>query len=118
MEGLRLLYEKNTNGTWTNNLYVSNGVTFVVQLNNNNDVIGIKVNGTASANTDFVFIERAPVSISGYPLIENGCPSGGSNSTYGITTRIYHSGFSFTDYYDYGSGLNIPYGEMFESFSS
>jgi len=115
---MSFLYEKNTSGTWTNNSYALNGVTFEVQLNNDNDVIGINVNGTASTNTNFLFIERAPISISGYPLIENGCPSGGSNNTYSITTRVYHSDFGFTDYYDYGSGLKIPSGEMFKSFSS
>ena len=41
----------NTDGTWTNNQYQLNGVTFDLQTNVNGDITGIKVNGTSSALT-------------------------------------------------------------------
>jgi hypothetical protein len=41
----------NTDGTWTNNQYQLNGVTFDLQTNANWNITGIKVNGTSSALT-------------------------------------------------------------------
>lgn len=40
----------NTSGTWSGNVYTLNGVTFEVLTDSADNVLGIKVNGTASAN--------------------------------------------------------------------
>lgn len=43
----------NTGGTWTNNDYVLNGLTFTVNTDDGGNVTGITVTGTASGNTYF-----------------------------------------------------------------
>ena len=40
----------NTDGTWTGNAYVINGITYTILTDSNNNVIGIKANGTAICN--------------------------------------------------------------------
>ena len=48
------LKANNTLGTWSGNTYTLNSMTFTLMLDADNNVIGIKVNGTASANTSFI----------------------------------------------------------------
>ena len=44
----------NTSGTWNGNAYTLNGVTFTLQTDTSENITGIKLNGTASANAIFV----------------------------------------------------------------
>lgn len=44
----------NTTGTWTNNKYVINGISYQVLQDESGNVTGIKVSGTASARADFM----------------------------------------------------------------
>ena len=94
----------NTSGTWSENSYTLNGVTFKILTNSNNDIIGVKANGTASAYTVF-YINRKTTKNwlqSDVSYIANGCPSGiglysisvGDNIT--ATYRDEGNGVSFT----------------------
>lgn len=86
----------NTVGTWTDNSYVLNGITFVF-----NDDGSVAVSGTASA--------LCSINITGsYDLngsyIISGCPSGGATSTYSL--RVY-DGNSTNIADDTGSGVTF-----------
>ena len=83
----------NTSGTWTGNNYVLNGVTFAVQVDSDDNVVGIKVNGTASANTSFTFLTynssattENTLPVGSYVL--SGCPSGGSTDSYYLVAYV------------------------------
>lgn len=45
----------NTAGTWSGDAYALNGVTFTLNKDENGRIVSIKVNGTASANTFFIY---------------------------------------------------------------
>jgi hypothetical protein len=49
----------NTSGTWTGNQFVRNGVTFTLLTDNSNNVTGIKVYGTPTAEFEFTITSRA-----------------------------------------------------------
>lgn len=81
-DGIKTL---NTSGTWNGKVYSINGLTFEVILDNGNNVTGILVKGTASANTFFPIgiIPNADIPTNG---IATGCPAGGVQySTYQIS---------------------------------
>ena len=71
----------------------------------------ITVNGTASAESTFTFanktrlIEAGWLRYVGKEIIVNGCPSGGSDSTYDISVARIMSDSNFA--YDYGSGCTF-----------
>lgn len=48
----------NTSGTWSGNTYTLNGVTFEVLTDSADNVLGVKVNGTASASTNFGLTDK------------------------------------------------------------
>ena len=50
-----ILSNNGGSSAWTNNARVINDITFTILTDSNNNVIGIKVNGTASANTYLIF---------------------------------------------------------------
>ena len=92
----------NTSGTWTGNVYVHNGLTFELLIEDGN-VTGIKVTGTATANEVFI-ITRSPqddLTLAEGNYVLSGCPSGGSASTYYV--GINHNGVSYG--YDTGNEL-------------
>ena len=70
-----------TSGTWSNNDYTLNGVTFTVLTDSDGNVTGIKVNGTAPADTAL----SIPVDTNKLygDLYFVGC-SGGSSNTYNV----------------------------------
>lgn len=90
----------NTGGTWSGNAYTLNGVTFTVLTDEDDNVTGIKVTGTASANTNFVIAEN-PV-FDGQAVM-SGCPSNGSDSKY----FLQYSNNMTADYKDVGSGISV-----------
>ena len=94
---LAYLKEKNTSGTWVDNKYTLNNVTFTV-----NDDMTISTSGTANANTSFYLKnEGEDCPFTNYKLY--GCASGGSNNTYYL--RI--SDVTTSSNNDYGSGASI-----------
>ena len=107
------LKSANTTGTWSGNVYTHQGLTYTIQTDSANNVIGILVTGTASGNTSFYIIATStPVSFD-TDMILSGCPSGGTYSTYGF--RGQDGSFA-----EYGSGVTIPanngvYGRIFVS---
>ena len=98
----------NTAGTWTGNAYVYNGVTYTILTDDANNVIGIKVNGTASANSGLRISGNASTFLTdGVDYKMKGCPSGSSTSTYYfVLATTFDSGRSV---YEYGSGLTFTY---------
>ena len=80
----------NTDGTWNDNVYTLNDVTFTVDTTNKT----ITVNGTASAYTYF-YIDPTQLNnmIEGHKYLMYGCPSGGSWGTY----CLYLAGGYFLD---------------------
>lgn len=80
----------NTSGTWSGNVYTRNGVSFNVITDNDNNILGIKVTGTASAETVFVITN----SIGGLHFENNTTykinaftSDGGSTTTYSFQVR-------------------------------
>ncbi len=86
----------NTGGAWTDNNYVYNGLTFAI-LTDDDNVVGIKVTGTASAQTDLRLTSTFDVEADS---ILNGCPANGTSGTY--TLRMSNVGS------ETGSGLSVP----------
>ena len=79
-----------------------NGITYKI-----NDDGTILVTGTSSGNSFLVLVNPVSGLVPGTNYILNGCPSGGSASTYSL--RIYTSG-SYE--WDGGSGLSFAYGSQ------
>lgn len=91
----------NTVGVWSGNTYAIYGLTFELEVDGDGNVIGIKVNGTASVAISFWFQSpTAKFSVEKGSIL-TGCPSGGSDSTYGWGV----SGYSW----DYGNGTVMVY---------
>ena len=72
----------NTNGTWSGNAYTYRGITYTLQTDNDGNVIGIKCTGTASLESVFRVSVENLSTLTDNTYIANGCPSGGSASTY------------------------------------
>lgn len=89
----------NNSGTWTGNTYVLYDVVHEVLTDDYGNVTGINVSGSPSNNyrTLFYIILNTAVPIG----VMNGCPSGGSSSTYELLCN------SSTAAHDYGNGVNI-----------
>jgi len=92
---LNSLKGHNTSGTWNNNIYTLNNLTFTI-----NDDLTIKVNGTANAQTIFRIAKNPTISGT---MVLNGCPSDGDYNKYFL---IYSNNVD-TSYRDEGSGVNI-----------
>lgn len=92
---LTTLQSNNTSGTWNNGAYTLNGITFT-PVYNNNQLQYINVNGTANDASVFQLGKITPPTTSQIYTL-NGCPSGGSPSSYRL----------WLDYVggDYGSGI-------------
>lgn len=72
---------QNVSGTWVDNVYTWNGVTFTI-----NEDFSITVNGTATgSNGVLVLSEPGGFSIEEGNWVLSGCPEGGSASTYSIS---------------------------------
>lgn len=62
------LKEANTVGTWSGNSYTLYGITFTVLTDSDENVIGIKANGTASAQSNFILKTNFTLSNVSYNL--------------------------------------------------
>ena len=97
---------RNSGGSWNNNVYTLNNVTFTIQQNDAGDIIGILVGGSqATANTFlyFCFAEDSEYLVAETSYTFNGCPTGGGNSSFrlqisdDVTTKLdTGSGVTFT----------------------
>jgi len=99
----------NTAGTWTDNAYTRNGVTFTILTDDDENVIGVKVTGTAIANTNLMIEDSNSLlnGLAGKEVIMNGCPSGGSEGTYSLIR--YSADVEPINAYDTGSGVTYTY---------
>ena len=106
---LESLKSYNTVGTWSGNSYQRNGVTFDVQTDVNNYVIGIKATGTASTSSTFVIVDNIVNPFGG--MVLNGCPVSGSASAYEIRFiyKDQNDGW-LGQAYDFGDGVTIGNG--------
>jgi len=78
------LKEFNTSGTWVDNTYSYHDLSFVALVDENNLVTGIKVKGTANANTEFRLSNQSGYGSNVYKgATLNGCTSG-SSDTYAL----------------------------------
>ena len=86
--------------------FTSNGVTFLVQSDGS-----VIANGTATANTFYIFHQRATkansLTLPNGKYILSGCPSTGSNNTYKINANRTHNGSSDVYGSDVGQGLEL-----------
>ena len=103
---LAILKSNNTQGTWSDNVYTLNNVTFTVSTNVEGYVTKIVLNGTASASAPLNLMASG-VHNDWIGNIVNGAPSGSSGST------SYIGGWNSTDntglgVYDFGSGMTLP----------
>lgn len=94
----------NTLATWSGNTYTRNGITFTVLTDANDNVMGIRANGTATAETTFYQIYNTKLPIASGQYVINGCPSGGSDTTYRMQLRNGQEWFGET-----GSGRTFTY---------
>lgn len=95
----------NTSGTWNDNVYTHNGVVFTLNTDDGDNIVGIKANGTATANVNFILAKKQRLDkLASGTYIMNGCPAGGAPD--GTT---YFLGFYAPNKaaYDFGSGANI-----------
>ena len=98
----------NTGGTWSGNVYALNGVTFTVQTDADGNVTGIKVNGTASAQTVLTFTnELDDILTASTAYYLNGC-SGGSNETYEL--RLYNPS-TYGAFWNYSGDTSFTYSD-------
>ena len=72
----------NITGTWSDLTYTHSDITFTILTDAANNITGIKVNGTASADARFDLAYQHLFAAGSYTV--NGCPAGGSSSTYRI----------------------------------
>ena len=95
----------NTTGTWTGNTYSVRGIEFKFS-EQDGYVTSIKVSGTATG----IAIVRIYSNNTGIPAnnyIANGCPSGGSSSTYYQRLHDVNSSSGGTTKFDYGAGVSV-----------
>lgn len=77
---LTAIQAMNTGGTWADNIYTWNGVTFTV-----NSDFSVTVDGTATGGNAVLVLSRTGgFSIEEGSWILSGCPEGGSGSSYSI----------------------------------
>lgn len=106
--------QRNTSGTWTNNSYTWNGVTYALTVDSQDNVTNIALSGARSgesflylANQDDIYTYST--GIAGNQMTLNGCPANGGSDKYYLSTWISGSGTKS----DYGSGVNATYPASF-----
>ena len=100
----------NTGGTWNDNVYTRNGITYTVNSDGSVDVSTGQ--GTSSANTAFTV--ATGVSIKKGKYILSGCPSNGSSSTYQFLAYVTPS----ISVYEKGTGKDFELSSDVESSGS
>lgn len=94
----------NTDGTWSGNVYSLHDVTFEVLTDSGDNVLGVKVNGTASEYGTYLLCnaDMAGLFANGTKLLVSGGVDGGGATSYRLDWRAKTGGVSFTalDVYD------------------
>lgn len=93
----------NTSGSWNGNAYVLNNIVFTILTDSDNNVIGIKANGTTNSTIEFVTYASTTNIFAAVSHTLTGCPNGGSNNTYKQDLYYYQNG-DYAICTDYGSG--------------
>lgn len=101
----------NTNGTWNENVYTYDSMTYTVLQDSDNNIIGIKINGTNNLSGDMnFFITNRSIGTSFYLPTNtynlNGCPANGSDSTYQMRFQCTRDGSLHSFGVDNGNGLS------------
>lgn len=97
------LKTENTGGTWVDNVYTYQTTVFTVNQDSDGNVIGVTVTGSSGSGVVGFYVPFNWVANTTFTF--NGCPSGGSSSTYRLD--IYDENNSFVSgVYDNGSGNN------------
>lgn len=91
----------NTTGTWADNVYTRNDVTFAVNTNASGYITSIVVTGTASDNAYLMVAKNVTYK---EVMKMTGCPANGSFDTYQLCAED----VGVATYRDYGSGKNLP----------
>ena len=99
----------NNHGTWNNNVYTYDNMVFTISTNSEGYIIGMQCVGSTGENAAILYFPNMAIA---QESILNGCPSGGSSSTYGI--QIHETGASW--YLDTGNGATLPSGN-YDTFS-
>ena len=101
----------NTTGTWSGNVYsIANG-TIEIMTDDADNVTAIKVNGTFTGTVSFSLYSKSGGS---YPFesanyILNGCPQGGSGSTYKFDTIYRKNAEDYILAVDYGASATADF---------
>lgn len=93
----------NSRGTWNGNVYTYQGLDFEPIFDNDGNFTHVKVTGTATALTQF-YVNYDAFTPSGN-FILNGCPNGGSYSTFDLRTNDIND--AHADCVDVGSGVAV-----------
>jgi len=93
----------NTGGTWSGNVYTRNGVTFTLETDGDDNVTGIKVNGTANAVTYFLVANITSLGTFDGTYVVNGGINGGSETTFALqvysdVTDIFINAYNANDW--------------------
>lgn len=106
---INIIKTLNTNGTWSENIYTNNGITWTINIDANENIIGFTANGTASKNSVFYlynFTKAEFLSLVGDSIYKfYGCPAGGSATTYYLRMSP-NRNISANSSSDYGTGNN------------
>lgn len=110
----------NSNGTWNDNVYSYNGVTFTINLDSDSNIVSVKTTGTASgSNADLIIADKNTPNIrnimNGKRVILSGCPSNGSSLTYSIIG--WHATSSESNARDRGESITFDAINMNSSFN-
>ena len=101
--------EINTDGTWNDNVYTLDGITFTVNEDTNGNVTAIVIAGTYTTIGEKRFYCTAIADSFCLPentYTLNGCPSGGSDSTYWLKLQARTgTGISTWNAGDFGDGV-------------
>lgn len=95
----------NTTGTWTDNAYAINGITYTVNTDADGQITDITVSGSASANADLKLLSSFTIT---KQCILTGCPANGGSSRWYLGIQSYGS--------DNGEGLTVnanTYGQLY-----
>ena len=101
----------NTHGTWSGNSFSNNSVTFACEFTSEGYLSKVTVSGTASSAAN-LFIDKSngKQPYLGKRLTINGCPSGGSSSTYYINAyRVGTQDGSGGSFQETGNGYTFDY---------
>lgn len=93
----------NTRGTWNGNVYTYQGLNFEPVFDNDGNFMHVKVTGTATALTQFYTNSDGFTPLGNFIL--NGCPNGGSYSTFDIRANGVND--DHADRVDIGSGVTV-----------